>query len=116
MSKRDTKGKGLIAPTTNPLGNNCKTKFTDNSSNNQCLKILDWLFEKGNITTTEARKHLDIMSPAARVLQLKQAGYLIITVKDTWASEHGIKHKGVARYVLTQNEPIESNHESEVAA
>lgn len=88
--------------------------FKDNSTSNQCLKILDWLFEKGNITTTEARQHLDVMSPAARILQLKKAGYLIIRINDNWTSDHGINHKGVACYVLTQKEPVETNNNSEV--
>lgn len=96
-------------------GSNCKTNFKDNSTSNQCLKILDWLFEKGSITTTQARQNLDVMSPAARILQLKKVGYQIVKINDTWTSEHGIKHKGVARYVLTQNQPLESVKESEVA-
>lgn len=95
-------------------GLNGKSNFKDNSTSNQCLKILDWLFEKGSITTTQARQHLDVMSPAARILQLKKVGYQIVTLNDTWTSEHGINHKGVARYVLTQNEPLESVNEGEV--
>ena len=91
-----------------------KHNFKDNSTSNQCLKILDWLLEKGNITTTEAREHLDIMSPAARILTLKKAGYQITKLNDTWTSEYGINHKGVARYVLTQKEPLETDNDSEV--
>ena len=85
-----------------------KRNFKDNSANNQCIKILDWLLEKNSITTSEARQFLDVMSPAARIKELKEAGYLIITVDDTWTSEHGINHKGVARYVLTHKQPLES--------
>ncbi|HAJ71533.1 MAG TPA: hypothetical protein DCO68_05590, partial [Methylophilaceae bacterium] len=88
--------------------------FKDNSSSNQCLKILDWLFEKGSITTTQARQHLDVMSPAARILQLKRAGYQIDKINDTWTSEHGINHKGIARYVLTQKQPVKTINSSEV--
>jgi hypothetical protein len=54
------------------------------------------------------------MSPAARILQLKKAGYQIVRLNDTWTSNHGINHKGVARYVLTQKEPIEHDNDSEV--
>ena len=110
-----TKNKGAAVDATTPDTTITKRNFKDNSASNQCLKILDWLFEKGNITTTQAREHLDVMSPAARILQLKKAGYLIIKISDNWTSEHGINHKGVARYVLTQKEPVELE-DSEVEA
>jgi hypothetical protein len=112
----NSKNKGLAASTTTPQAKTSKPNFKDNSATNQCLKILDWLFEKGSITTTEARQYLDIMSPAARILTLKQNGYQIVTVNDTWTSDHGINHKGVARYVLMQKEPIELDNNCEVAA
>lgn len=109
-----TKNEGAATPATTSKTKTTKRNFIDNSATNQCLKILDWLYEKGNITTTQARQHLDVMSPAARILQLKKDGYQIIRLNDTWTSDHGINHKGVARYVLTQKEPIEPNNESEV--
>ena len=110
-----TKNKGAAVDAATPDTTIATRNFIDNSTSNQCLKILDWLFEKGNITTTQARQHLDVMSPAARILQLKKAGYLIIKISDNWTSEHGIHHKGVARYVLTQKEPV-GLEDSEVAA
>ena len=110
-----TKNKGAAVDATTPDTKTTERNFKDNSASNQCLKILDWLFEKGNITTTQARQHLDVMSPAARILQLKKAGYLIIKISDNWTSEHGINHKGVARYVLTQKQPVGVD-DSEVAA
>ena len=110
-----TKNKEAAVDATTPDTTTTKRNFKDNSSSNQCLKILDWLFEKGNITTTQAREHLDVMSPAARILQLRKAGYLIIRINDNWTSNHGINHKGVARYVLTQKEPVETIIASEVA-
>lgn len=110
-----TKNKGLAATTTNPqTTTKRKAKFTDNSAFNQRLKLLDWLFECGSITTSEAREHLDIMSPAPRIMELKQAGYLIVTVTDNWTSPHGINHKGIAKYVLTQKQPVERDNDSEV--
>lgn len=84
------------------------TKFTDNSAHNQRSKLLDWLFERGSISTSEARENLDIMSPAPRIMELKRKGYSIVTVTDNWTSPHGINHKGIARYVLTQKQPIDS--------
>ena len=115
-NNKNTKKKGLAAQTTNPEPTKRKTKFTDNSAQNQRLKLLDWLLEKNSITTTQARINLDIMSPAARILELKRHGYLINTIPAEWLSEHGIKHKGVARYVLTQKQPVETINDSEVAA
>jgi hypothetical protein len=109
-----TKNERVAASTTTPKAKTTKRNFKDNSSSNQCLKILDWLFEKGNITTTQARQHLDVMSPAARILQLKKMGYQIYRLNDTWTSDHGINHKGVARYVLMHKEPIERDNDSEV--
>lgn len=84
---------------------NKKPKLTDNSVHNQCLKIHDWLLEHGSITTAQAREHLDVMSPAARIMQLKQGGNLIVTLWDSWTSEHGIKHR-IARYVLTKKQTL----------
>ncbi|MDP2101292.1 MAG: helix-turn-helix domain-containing protein [Methylotenera sp.] len=91
------------------------TKFTDNSAFNQRLKLLDWLFERGNISTSEARENLDIMSPAPRIMELKRAGYSIVTLMDNWTGPHGINHKRIARYVLTQKQPLETIENSEVA-
>ena len=98
-----TKNKGLVAQTTNPqTTTKHKAKFTDNSTNNQRAKLLDYLQEHGSITTAEARDNLDVMSPAPRIMELKALGYLINTVADNWISDHGINHKGIARYVITQ--------------
>jgi len=107
-NNENTQNKGLAAQTTNPKSKTSKSKFTDNSAQNQRLKLLDWLFEKNSITTAQAREHLDIMSPAPRIMELKRDGYLIVTIPDSWTSDHGINHKGVARYVLTQKQPIAS--------
>ena len=104
-----TKNKGLAAQTTNPkTTTKTKPKFNDNSTNNQQAKLLDYLQEHGSITTAIARKELDVMSPAPRIMELKALGYLIVTVCDNWISDHGINHKGIARYVLTQTKPIDS--------
>ena len=114
-NNKNIKKKELAAQTTNPDVTKCKINFTDNSAQNQRLKLLDWLLEKNSITTTQARTNLDIMSPAARILELKRHGYLINTVPAEWVNAHGINHKGVARYILTQNQPIEAINQCEVA-
>ena len=109
------KHKEVAASTTTPKTNSTKPNFNDNSAQNQRLKLLDWLLERVSITSSEAREKLDIYYPPARIFELRQAGYLINTIWDNWTSEHGIKHR-IARYVLTQKEPVEAINDSEVAA
>ena len=113
--KRTPKNKGVAASTATPDTKTTKPNFNDNSAFNQRLKLLDYLLEHNSITSSEAREKLDIYYPPARIFELRQAGYLINTVWDNWTSEHGIKHR-IARYVLTQKEPIENANDSEVAA
>lgn len=114
MSKNEnTINKGLAALTTNPFASPHKPKFTDNSTYNQRLKILDWLLEKLSITSIQAREQLDIYHPPARIFELRHAGYQIATVMDSWTSEHGIKHR-ISSYVLTHKLPVELIIHSEV--
>ena len=88
--------------------------FNDNSTHNQRLKLLDHLLEHGSISTQKARESLDIYYPPARIKELREAGYLINTIWDSWTSEYDIKHR-IGRYVLVQKEPLESVNLSEVA-
>lgn len=105
-ASKATKIKGLAAPTTNPqTTTKPKLNFTDNSTNNQQAKLLGYLKEHGSITTAQARELLDVMSPAARIMELKETGYLIVMSWDNWTSEHNIKHR-LARYILTQLQDI----------
>ena len=114
MAKNEnSKNKGLDADTTNPDNTKRKLKFTDNSLHNQRLKLLDYLLERGSITTSEAREKLDIYYPPARKFELCQAGYLIETIWDNWTSEYGTKHR-IGRYVLTQKQPVEPINNSGV--
>lgn len=106
-TSENTKNKGLAAETTNPQKTTRKSKFTDNRAHNQRAKLLDYLIEHGSITTSEARELLDVMSPAARIMELKARGYLIVTIWDDWTSDYNIKHR-IARYVLTQKQPTAS--------
>lgn len=102
-----TKNKGVDVYTTTPKTKTLKSNFTDNSLHNQRLKLLDWLLERGSITTKQAQLHLDIYYPPARIKELRKAGYVINTLWDSWISEHGIKHR-IGRYVLTKKQPIET--------
>ena len=114
MAKRKhPKDKGAALKAT-PAKQTIKIDFTNNSFFNQCLKLLDYLLEHGSITSQIAREKLDIYYPPARIFTLRQNGYLVNTVWDNWTSDYGIKHR-IARYVLTQKEPLENVNESEAA-
>ena len=62
------------------------------------LRLLARLRET-NVSTTEARRELDIMHPAARIQELREQGNLIntLTIAEHTSSQ-GIRH--IARYVL----------------
>ncbi|MBK9161253.1 MAG: helix-turn-helix domain-containing protein [Nitrosomonadales bacterium] len=61
--------------------------------------MLKWLQEHGNIDTLTARSELDILCPAARVLELRRRGYPIDTVWIERPTDCGKLHR-VALYVL----------------
>jgi hypothetical protein len=48
------------------------TQREGNSLAAQRQRLLAWLKKHGKITTIEARRELDIMSPASRVLELRR--------------------------------------------
>lgn len=52
-----------------------------------------------SITTLDARRELDVLHPAQRILELRQKGYDIRTVWTTQATDAGVKHR-MARYIL----------------
>ncbi len=69
-------------------------------TNSQCQKqrLMAYLQQHGRITTLEARTNLDVFHPAARIQELKEQGYNIITIRRMVNSGLG-EHK-VAEYVL----------------
>lgn len=69
-----------------------------NSAAAQRKRILDFL-RKGPLDTLTARKELDVMHPAARVMELRKRGSGIITTKIDRESDCGKIHR-VACYVL----------------
>ena len=60
--------------------------------------ILDAL-RMGPLTTLEARERLGVMSPAARTMELRRAGFKIETVRKTALDSEGRPHRS-AEYVL----------------
>lgn len=73
------------------------TKY-ENSTIAQRKRILDFLHTRP-LDTLTARKELDIMHPAARVMELRNQGVDIKTIKIDRQSECGEIHR-VACYVL----------------
>ncbi len=65
---------------------------------NDRVTILKHLQNEGALTTLKGRK-MGIMSPAARVLELRKRGYKIITHWTTTIDGAGRKHRQ-AKYVL----------------
>lgn len=58
--------------------------------------------QAGPVSTLDARERLDVIHPAARVLELRERGYRIVT---TWAHQSdawGRAHR-VARYMLQRS-------------
>jgi len=56
------------------------------------------------VDTITARSDLNLMMPAARIKELRDAGHNIKTQRITLTDEHGRKHHGVALYFLSQSE------------
>jgi hypothetical protein len=65
--------------------------------NQQCARLLEWL-QTETITTLQAREELDILHPAARIQELREAGHNIITHRTT--GDTGKSKHRVACYVL----------------
>jgi len=79
------------------------SKKTSNSSNTitQQQRLLQYLQEHGRIDTFTARSVLDIVSPAARIFELKKQGHNIIIYYRTING-----HSKVSEYVLLASKTI----------
>lgn len=73
------------------------------STGAQRARLLEHL-EYGAVDTITARSKLNVMQPAARIKELRDAGHNISTQRITQTDEHGRTHKGVALYYLSQSE------------
>jgi hypothetical protein len=68
------------------------------SNGSQRARMVEWLSRGKPLSTLQARKELDILHPAARVLELRKLGFKIFT---HWTNEDNGKGKHrVANYVL----------------
>lgn len=53
-----------------------------------------------SIDTITARRELNVMHPAQRIKELREAGHKIQTIRIEQRDDRGRKHRHVARYVL----------------
>jgi hypothetical protein len=82
-----------------------RAEFSGTSGHSQTARLLEAL-SRFAITTFEAMRYLDVYHCPARVLQLRKAGYRIVTHWQTVITEAGVKHR-VGLYVLESG----GNHE-----
>ncbi|MBK8814865.1 MAG: helix-turn-helix domain-containing protein [Methylococcaceae bacterium] len=73
----------------------------------QQFRLLDFIHNFGSITTIQARDELDIMSPATRVMELRDKGYNIVTELITIDTVKG-RHSKVAKYILLSDETLKA--------
>ena len=78
------------------------TEKLSSSTHSQRQRLIDHLEQHNEITTIEARELYDIMSPAPRIMELKERGFNIVTIRINQDTNKG-SHKRVARYVLFSN-------------
>ncbi|QVL46680.1 MAG: hypothetical protein KFB96_12945 [Thiocapsa sp.] len=77
-----------------------RTHYPAESARSQCARLLRHLREHGRIDTREARSRLDIMSPAARVYDLRyKVGVDILSVinPDSRVATYILKPGGADR-------------------
>lgn len=84
---------------THPYYNTDSENLRDLSTAAQRARILTHLQNHRVLTTLEARHLLNVMHPAARVMELRKHGYNIITNRRKDADSEGRLHR-VAEYVL----------------
>ncbi|HBM09968.1 hypothetical protein CXF92_06780 [Pseudomonas sp. Choline-3u-10] len=75
------------------------TAHHNTSSEAQRARLLARL-KAGPIDTITARRELNILMPAARIKELREAGFPIETQRITLIDDHGRNHSGIALYYL----------------
>lgn len=76
------------------------TDISNTSTSAQRARILASL-QAGPLTTVAARDELNVMHPAARIQELREAGYPIRTHQRPVVDAQGRTHKSVAVYYLS---------------
>lgn len=75
------------------------TRVENISNNAQLVRLVPHL-RKGPADTFAIMRELNICRPGARICDLRNAGYKIITNRITMTDEWGRTHRGVAVYTL----------------
>lgn len=65
----------------------------------QRSRVLEFLRRHGSLSTLDARHLIDVMHPAARVMELRRSGHAIATIWTHATTPEGGTHR-VARYHL----------------
>lgn len=73
----------------------------DKSAHTQRLQILTLLKSNSSLNTLEFREK-GFISPAPRILELKQLGHHIVSVREDVKTDDGRLHRGIARYYLRE--------------
>jgi hypothetical protein len=76
-----------------------KNHLCDTSNHAQLFRLVSRL-RKGPADTFTIMRELNICRPGARICELRNAGYKIITNRITMTDEWGRIHRGVAAYKL----------------
>ncbi len=79
-------------------------KSLDTSASTQRMQIVALINKYQSLNTPELRLQ-GIMAPAVRIFELKQLGYKIAKVLESYIDETGKVHHGVARYYFANNPP-----------
>ncbi|OXJ00817.1 MULTISPECIES: helix-turn-helix domain-containing protein [Burkholderia] len=91
--------KQKAAPQTSAAKRILKPQSSGNDAAAQRNRVLDYLRHHGSISTLDARHVIDVMHPAARVMELRRFGHEIATVWSHETTPEGGEHR-VARYCL----------------
>ncbi len=84
----------------NPKAGPKESRLDNTSGHAQRKRLLAHIHLYGFVTTITARSHLNVMMPAARIKELREAGHPIKTHRLTLMDDQGRTHHGVALYYL----------------
>ena len=76
-----------------------RSNIDDTSASSQRVRLLERL-QLGPVDTITARTELNVLHPAARVQELREAGHHIVTHRSRLEDAQGPSHAGVAVYYL----------------
>ncbi len=82
----------------NKADNNTKA-IVNHSASVQRQRVLQFLKEKGSATTIDFRTGVDVLHPAARIMELRKRGYRIVMTWDYAENPGGTTHR-IGRYTL----------------